>query len=151
MPKSRPSRRLAWQPRAAGLPLADTKSLRLDYRFDAGWKFVRVLPQTPALQKIVGRPKALGMWIYGDGSGHWARLRFVDATGQTFQPNGPKIDWKGWRYVTFPLNNSGGFWGGANDGQIHGAIRWDSLFLLDSADRQPSRGTIYLSSPTLSY
>lgn len=127
-------------------------ALRLDYRFDAGWKFARVLPQTPALQKIEGRPEALGMWIYGDGSGHWARLRFVDATGQTLQPNGPKIDWKGWRYVTFPLDgSSAGFWGGANDGQIHGAIRWDSLFLLDSADRQPTRGTIYLSSPTLIY
>ena len=124
------------------------QALRLDYSWDAGWKFVRVLP--PNELKIEGKPKAIQMWIYGDGNGHRARLRLRDATGQTLQPNGTAIDWKGWRAVTFPLDGSNmGHWGGADDGTIHGALSWDSLFLLDSAGA--GEGTIYLAAPTLLY
>ncbi len=126
----------------------DVPALRLDYKWDAGWKFVRVLP--PNEVKIEGAPKALQMWIYGDGNNHRARLRVRDAGGQTFQPNGVVIDWKGWRPVTFPLDGStAGHWGGADDGKIHGALSWDSLFLLDSAGA--GQGTIYLAAPTLVY
>jgi hypothetical protein len=44
------------------------------------------------------------MYVYGDGSGNLARLRVTDATGQTFQPTGGPIDWKGWKLMTFPLD-----------------------------------------------
>ena len=53
------------------------------------------------LKRIEGRPKAFGLWVYGDGSGNLLRLRFIDATHQTFQPQGDPMHWKGWRYVTF--------------------------------------------------
>ena len=126
----------------------DVRALRLDYSWDAGWKFVRILP--PNELKIEGQPRAIQMWIYGDGNGHRARLRLRDASGQTLQPNGVAIDWKGWRAVTFPLDGTiAGHWGGADDGIVHGALNWDSLFLLDSAGK--SAGTIYLAAPTLVY
>jgi hypothetical protein len=33
-------------------------------------------------------------------------LRLVDATGQTFQPGGPRLDWRGWRPVTIRLRRA---------------------------------------------
>jgi len=83
------------------------------------------------------------------------RVRFVDASDQTFQPDGPKIDWTGWRFVTFPMQSTDeqplAHWGGENDGKIHYPIKWDSIFLLDNVSRQPVEGEIYLSAPTLIY
>lgn len=135
-----------------GMPMPGMSALKITYRFDAGWKFIRLTPATDALKGNLGQPKALGLWIYGDGSGNQARLRFTDSTGQTFQPGGEALKWKGWRYVTFPLDGTlSGSWGGQADGIVHAPIHFDTLFLLDSANRQASAGTVYISSPTLIY
>lgn len=93
------------------------------------------------------------MWIMGDGEGNLARIRFTDSTGQTFQPVGERMTWKGWRWITFPLDGSGsGRWGGANDGFVHYPIWLDTLFLVDNPDQtKPARGEVWISSPTLSY
>ena len=66
------------------------------------------------------------------------------------EPTGEPITWKGWRYVSFPLDGThSGHWGGANDGMIHYPIHWDTLLLIDSADRQQTQGEVYLAAPTL--
>jgi hypothetical protein len=81
-------------------------------------------------------------------------MRFLDSTGQTFQIDGPKIDFSGWRLIQFRIAEEGAqlpHWGGANDGKIHYPIRWDSIFLLDNVSREPVEGEIYLSAPTLIY
>ncbi len=133
-----------------GPPVPGMNCLKIQYRYDPGWKFVRMIPERESLRKIEGRPKALGLWIYGDGQGNSPRLRIVDSTGQTFQPESDPIDWKGWRYVLFAMDGSrGGHWGGANDGVIHYPIRFDTLFLLDSPGGKATQGAIYISSPTL--
>ena len=127
-------------------------ALEIVYQFDAGWKFVRLVPRGSELQTITGRPAAFGAWIFGDQSGNYFRLRVTDATGQTFQPSGPPLSWRGWRYVQLPLNgDQAGHWGGADDGVVHYPIRWDSIGLIDSARRKKCAGTIYLSRPTLIY
>jgi hypothetical protein len=89
----------------------------------------------------------------GVGEGNLARIRFTDSTGQTFQPDGERMTWKGWRWVTFPLDGSGsGRWGGANDGFVHHPIRLDTLFLVDNPDQsKPARGEVWISSPVLAY
>src|SRR4030095_5221336 len=115
---------MAEVPAPEGLPTAGIQSLQIDYRFSPGWKFIRVAPTSPDLQKIEAQPPALGLWIYGDGSGNSPRMRFIDSTGQCFQPTAPELSYKGWRYVEFPLNSGQvGRWGGANDGIIHYPIR----------------------------
>ena len=99
-----------------------------------------------------GRPMALGLWIYGDGSGNSPRMRFTDATGQCFQPTAPDLKEKGWRYVEFALQAAGaGYWGGASDGIIHYPIHLDTLLLVDSPARKGTAGTIHLASPVLVY
>ncbi len=90
--------------------------------------------------------------MYGDGEGNSPRLRFVDSTGQCFQPAAPPVARKGWRYVTFAMDGTeAGHWGGANDGVVHYPIRWDTLFLLDSARQQRTQGTIHLAGPMVVY
>jgi hypothetical protein len=126
--------------------------LKIAYRMDKGWKFVRLVPQTEALRKIDGRPKSLAVWVHGDGSHNALRLRFVDAAGQTFQPDGPRLDWKGWRSVAFPMDGtSAGHWGGKNDGLVRYPIRWDSLLLIDSTRRETGLLAVFVSSPVLIY
>jgi len=78
--------------------------LKLTYSFEAGWKFLRVTPAREEMKPIAGTPREMGMWLYGDGSGNLVRVRFSDSVGQVFQPNAVKIDFKGWRWVTIPLD-----------------------------------------------
>ena len=72
-----------------------TNGWRLDYQFEAGWRFVRCLPGTEQPAPSLGRSSALGLWVYGDRSGNLLRMRVTDERGQTFQPNGPALDWSG--------------------------------------------------------
>jgi hypothetical protein len=132
-----------------GLPVPHEKCFKIDYDFEAGWKFLCLSPKD---QAIDGKPASLGLWVKGDGSRNIPRMRFVDSTGQTFQPDGQKLDYTDWRYIVFPLDaTGGGRWGGANDGVVHYPIRLETMFLIDSAVRQKTSGTVYVASPTLVY
>ncbi|MFA5190389.1 MAG: cellulase family glycosylhydrolase [Verrucomicrobiia bacterium] len=126
------------------------KAFRLDYNFSEGWRFVRCVPDVPKLLPLAGKPQALGVWVFGDNSGCSLNLRIRDDSGQTFQVNGPKIEWTGWRWVTLDLSGlrHAGHWGGANDGIIHGALRWDCPLLLDG-HRRKAAGTVWFSGLTL--
>lgn len=133
-----------------GLPAAAASTLAIRYSMAKGWKFIRLAPRTKELKTIEGQPKALGLWIFGDGSQNSPRLRFVDSTGQTFQPSGTAIVWKGWRYVEFAMDGgAAGHWGGANDGIVHYPIRWDSVLLIDGLRRETGPSEILVSSPML--
>lgn len=116
--------------------------LRLWYDIDPGHRFFRLDPEKDLPMTM--QPLAVGMWIYGDDSGATVRCRFVDSTGQTFQPTGFPIDWKGWRYKTMPLDGSNcGWWGGAADGKPHAPFKWDTIFLLDTGGKKV-KGLVYL-------
>ena len=133
-------------------PVPGAGSLVVGYHIGEGHKFLRIEPLTDALKAVEGEPKALGLWVYGDGQGHHARMRFTDAKGQTFQPDAGRVTWKGWRYVTFPLSGQGGgHWGGPDDGVVHYPIRVDTLFLLDKKGKEPAEGSFYLAEPVLVY
>jgi len=122
----------------------------LDYQFAKGWRFVRC-EAGPSVQ-LEPRPKALGLWVYGDNSGNALRARVRDASGQTFQPSGPNLNWTGWRWVTFDLEDLGsaGHWGGANDGVVNGSLTLDTPLLLDGT-RRKSAGRIYFCGLTTIY
>ena len=131
-------------------------AVRADYLFAPGWSFVRVAESQPAA--LPGRPRGLGLWVYGDGSGNLARMRVRDATGQTLQANGLPIDWLGWRFVSFLLvpppgeTADLGHWGGANDGSIHYPLTVDTLFLLDSvAGAHRHQEAVWIKQPTAIY
>jgi hypothetical protein len=127
----------------------DASAIKLTYTFDPGWRFIELKPATEMLKKIPGKPKELALWLYGDNSNHALRLRFIDSTGQTFQPTGPTIDFKGWKYLTIPMTGADLAHWGKGDGQIHYPIHWDSLLLLDNTSREKSAGEIWVTGMTL--
>lgn len=95
-----------------------------------------------------GRPQQFSVWVKGDGRGAVLLMRYVDASGQTFQPEGIPIDWTGWRLATFPMDGStGGRWGGANDGRIVLPVRISALAVLDNPRGAGVEGEIVLAGP----
>ena len=136
-----------------GLDRPFTKAFRLDYSFEAGWRFAQCVPAGPTKSApFASPPRALGLWIYGDGSGNGLRARLMDTGGQCFQPSASNLDWTGWRWVTFDLADlrHAGHWGGADDGVVHGALRLDTLLLVDGS-RKKTAGTVWFAGPTLIY
>jgi hypothetical protein len=121
---------------------------KLEYDFDPGWRFAEL---RSASGQVEGKPTAFGIWIKGDGSGNLLRMRYTDASGQTFQPDGGSIRWTGWRYVSFPLDGSGGHWGGASDGLVHWPIRIGTVVLVDMPGGRGGQGSISVSRPSLAY
>jgi len=133
------------------IEVAENGTVKLTYKFDAGWKFLRLAPKEAALRKIEGAPKELTFRVEGDGSGNSVRLRFVDARGQTFQVNGGTMPEKKSYYFSFPLDGEGaGHWGGPNDGKIEYPISFDSI-IIDGLSSPSDRNTIEISSPVLVY
>jgi hypothetical protein len=130
---------------------SDAAVLRIDYQFDDGWKFLRVVPTNQKGADLAGKPTGFAFWIYGDGQNTSPRLRVRDTTGQTWQPTGRTIDWHGWQYVEFPLTASSGHWGGAADNVIHYPLAWDSVFLLDNPSRRQTHGAIFITAPMVLY
>ncbi len=116
-------------------PLPDQAAcpvLQVDYRFGQGWKFIELSP--PEFERgIHENPVELGFWVFGDGSGNILRCRFGDANGQTFQPGGTRINWKGWKFVRISfMDPKPEHWGGRNDGVPQQPLRWFCPVLIDS-------------------
>jgi len=131
-------------------PASLTEGLRIGYDFPVGWKFLTLQTRGELAKPLPGEPVSLGMWVFGDASGDILRMRFTDATGQTFQPDAGAIDWTGWKFVSFPLDGvNAGRWGGANDGVVHHPIKIDTLALIDSYDKKGGTGAVTLAGITL--
>ncbi len=123
---------------------------KLEYSFEKGWRFVRVSSNSPI--RIDGKPAIAKMWVRGDGSGTFGRLRFVDSQGQTFQPDFGHIDFNDWQCLSAPMTGAqAGFWGGPEDGIVHHPIRWDAVFLLDNVGGRKKIGAVYLGPLMLVY
>ena len=123
---------------------------KLDYKFDAGWRFVRIScrPMLP----IVERPTSVKLWVKGDGKQCAANLRFVANDDQCFQKNYGSTDFSDWKCIETDLSAAGAsFWGGSNDGVLRYPIRWDSIFLLDNVLKLRNQGTVYLGPMLLCY
>jgi hypothetical protein len=129
---------------------ADSVCARLDYDFGKGWRFVRISPRSQ--MPIEGKPIEAKIWVKGDGNGTCARLRFVDAANQTFQPSYGSIDFADWLCLSAPITGKmAGHWGGPNDGIVRYPIAWNTLFLLDNVGGRKKSGTVYLGSLMLVY
>ncbi|MDR2706193.1 MAG: glycoside hydrolase family 5 protein [Planctomycetaceae bacterium] len=125
--------------------------VKITYKFDEGWKFVRFAPKGERA-KIEGQPKALGFLVYSDGSGNSVNIRYVDSTGQTFQVHGGRLKNNVTvHYFEFALDGSNAsHWGGANNGKITYPIRFDSI-IIDGTRKACGPYSVMISSPVLSY
>ena len=63
-----------------------------------------VLPEAAAGgRELPGSPRAVTMWVDGDGNGAWLRLQVRQGDGVVTQLDGPEVTWTGWRRVTFAV------------------------------------------------
>jgi hypothetical protein len=63
-----------------------------------------VLPEAAAGgRELPGSPRAVTMWVDGDGKGAWLRLQVRQGDGVVTQLDGPEVTWTGWRQVTFAV------------------------------------------------
>lgn len=130
-------------------PLDPTaEGLAVPYVFDKGWRYATI---TPARENAIpDGAQALVLWVEADGSGDALRSRIRDRTGQTFQVDLGRLEWKGWRAVTIDLErlDVSSHWGGVNDGVPHPPLAWEGLLLIDSAHRESRHeGNVRLASP----
>jgi hypothetical protein len=87
------------------LPEREGPVLQLEY------DFTPVEAATRAAYVVLGegrvlhpKAEAVGIWVYGDGSGHWLRGMLTDAAGEQFPLDfARRVDWQGWRYVRAAL------------------------------------------------
>ncbi|MFZ5351426.1 MAG: phosphodiester glycosidase family protein [Bacillota bacterium] len=116
-----------------------SKSMKLRYNMVGGTAGTAgVYAEKPI--KIEGYPSHIGMWVYGDGKGHWLRAQLRDGKNETFYINltneAAGVDWVGWRYVeaavpagkTLPLT-------------LDRAIRY-----METNEDKKSSGTIYIDN-----
>lgn len=54
-------------------------------------------------REIPGQPRAVTMWVHGDGNGAWLRLQVQQGDGVVTNLDGPEVSWEGWRKVEFAV------------------------------------------------
>lgn len=129
-----------------------TRSARLSYDFTVGE------PGTSAayavhspLRPIDGRPLAIGIWLYGDGSRHWVRGNYRDGTNAqkvidfTRAPSPTPttrldcgrrdggIEWIGWKYLGAPI---------PADAVL--PLKWERVYVVETSDVCDNASAVYL-------
>lgn len=75
-------------------------ALQLNYDFigTIGTSGAYAHPRTPI--ELEDYPEAIGMWVYGDGKGHWLRAQLRDGNNNPIALDfATNMDWTGWKYV----------------------------------------------------
>jgi hypothetical protein len=104
---------------------------------------------------ISGTPDAIGIYVYGDGRGHWLRGEFEDVDEEKFlvdfTQSSPGIDWTGaWRYLEVPLEEAIVHWGNPS-ATLQFPITWKKIYLVETNDAQKDSGTVFLDDFTASF
>lgn len=80
-----------------------TSGLAMNFDFSQSTATRGMFANPPKPITIAGQPKALTLWINGDGKGEWPRLQVTRGDGTVTNLDGDHVDWTGWRKVTFPV------------------------------------------------
>lgn len=77
-----------------------TKALKLSYDFTGQTGTSGAYVNAKTHLTISTPPKKIGMWVKGDGKGHWLRAQVKDASGKMIQLDfTTSVDWTDWRFV----------------------------------------------------
>lgn len=83
------------EPGDAGLDLA------YDFTTSTATRGGYAVPPSPI--PLPGQPRAVTVWLEGDGHGTWPRLQVLDGNGVRTNLDGPEIEWQGWQQATFTV------------------------------------------------
>jgi len=133
---------------------AGTRAGRLSYNFrtnphEAGTS-AAYAAHNP-LREIDGRPRRIGVWLYGDGSRHWVRGNYRDGTNTqkvidftgaaTPTPTSAAacatrsggIDWIGWKYLEAAV---------PADAIL--PLKWERVYIVETVDLCDNESAVYL-------
>ncbi len=119
---------------------------RLDYNFQNTFNDYVVFQRASAAP-IPGEPHALGIWVYGDGSGNTLKVWLRDAEGELLQYALGAVGPPGWRYLQVPLLKKvgpGDRISPNGNGVLDFPARLDAIVLDDAPDTFQGKGTIFL-------
>ncbi|MFC2089093.1 phosphodiester glycosidase family protein, partial [Calditrichota bacterium] len=96
---------------------------------------------------ISGSPEAVGIYVYGDGKGHWLRSEFQDVDGEKFLLNFtesvPGINWtNSWQYLEKSFDDAIVHWGNPN-AILTFPVTWNRIYLAETDENKKDSGTIY--------
>jgi exopolysaccharide biosynthesis protein len=77
----------------------------------------------------------IGMWVWGDGGGHWLRATVADEKGSRFPIDFPRMHWTGWRYVQAGLPS-----------ELVGPAWLTQVYLVEFKPEMQGAGTVYIDS-----
>lgn len=125
-------------------------SAQLDYAFpSSGNDYVVFRRNRPAL--LPAALSALGLWVYGDGSGNVLKLWLRDTEGEILQYTLGPVGPPGWRLLQAPIVASPPAWdriSNSGNGQLDLPARLAAIVLDDAPDSFRGSGTIYLDDLT---
>ncbi|MDX2065064.1 MAG: beta-galactosidase [Fimbriimonadaceae bacterium] len=128
-------------------PMDSDKGFVLEcaFEFGLGWKYGLAIGGTTP--EIPDGTHSLGMWVHGDGSGVKLSYRYLDESGETYQPRHVTIDFIGWQYVQLPLRGQDvGYWGGDGNGVPNGRLRLTQPYVLDNPGGAGVKGMVKLGA-----
>jgi len=79
--------------------------------------------------------RIIGMWVWGDGGGHWLRATVADEAGNRFPIDFPRMHWTGWRYVQAGLPS-----------ELAGPAWLAQVYLVEFKPEMQGAGTVYIDS-----
>jgi polysaccharide biosynthesis protein PslG len=123
---------------------------RLDYSFPSDSNDYVVFRRDEPVA-IPGQPYAIGLWVYGDGSGNRVKVWLRDAEGEVLQYALGTVGPPGWRLLQAPLGAPvapGDRITAGGNGRLDFPARLDAIVLDDAPDIFEGAGSIYLDDLT---
>lgn len=95
--------------------------------------------------------RRIGLWVYGDNSGHQLSLRLQDFNHETFQYTLAKaVDWTGWRHLEVRVGKPDSSFGGDKNGVLDYPLTFQGV-ILGAIPSRKMEGTVYLDDLTIRY
>jgi hypothetical protein len=117
---------------------------RLDYHFTTSANDYVVFQRARPVA-IPGQPYAMGMWVYGDGSGSKVKIWLRDAEGELLQYTLGTVGPRGWRLLQAPVGvqvGPGDRLTPGGNGRLDAPARLDAIVLDDEPDSFSGDGSI---------
>ncbi|MGD9567684.1 MAG: phosphodiester glycosidase family protein [Sedimentibacter sp.] len=121
-----------------------SNALKLDYDFtkmtDQSIAFVEFGENGEGI-KLEDTPKAIGMWVYGDGKNHWLRTRITDAYDNQIKLTfADEVDWSGWKWVEAHVPEGTAY-----------PITLKNIYLAEINETRKDSGTVYIDNLRIMY
>lgn len=121
-----------------------SNALKLNYDFtkmtDQSIAFVEFGKDGEGI-KLEDRPKAIGMWVYGDGRNHWLRTRITDAYNNQIKLTfADEVNWTGWKWVEAHIPEGTAY-----------PVTLKNIYLAEINETRQDSGAIYVDNLRIMY